>query len=47
MYAPNDFDEVWLILVLGGGQESSNYNIMEQTIFDVPFSTGFNRMFFV
>lgn len=30
-------DEVWLLLVLGVGQESSNYNTMEQTIFDVPF----------
>lgn len=44
-YDTNDFDEVWLLLVLGGGQESSNYNIMEQSIFDVPFSTDFDRLF--
>lgn len=43
-YANNEFDEVWLLLVLGGAEESSNYNKIEDAIFNKPFKTGFNRV---
>lgn len=44
-YDTQCLDEVWLLMVLGGAKESANYNFMEQTIFDLPFETGFDRVF--
>lgn len=45
VYETQHLDEVWLLLVLGGAKESSDYNFMEQTIFEAPFTTGFDRLF--
>lgn len=44
-YETEHLDEVWLMLVLGGAKESSDYNFMEQAIFNSPFQTGFDRLF--
>jgi|GEM_PF-1396650 len=44
-YRSDKFQEIWLLLVLGGEGKSSDYSFMEETITTVPFETKFNRIF--
>lgn len=44
-YVSDKFEEIWLLMVLGGVQTSSDYSFIEESITNSPFNTSFDKVF--
>ena len=44
-YEKGNFDEIWLVLVLGGIEKSSDYAFIEESIRTKEFTSNFSRIF--
>lgn len=44
-YNSAKFDEIWLLLVIGGVEKSSDYSFFEESIISEPFNSNFDKIF--
>ena len=44
-YSLKNIDETWLLLVISGVQNSSNYSFIEQDVIKKPYQSNFDRIF--
>lgn len=44
-YSNEICNEIWLLLVIGGVQQSDDYSMIEENILNVPFNSKFHRIF--
>lgn len=44
-YISDKFDEIWLLMVIGGVQTSSDYSYIEESITSNSFNTRFDKVF--
>jgi hypothetical protein len=44
-YSNKNLDEIWLLLVIGGVEKSSDYSFFDSDITEKPFKSNFDRIF--
>jgi len=44
-YSNENLDEIWLLLIIGGVEKSSDYSFFDSNIIEKPFKSNFDRIF--